>query len=144
MKTCSFFGHHDSPESIKPILRQTLIDLIENNNVSRFLVGHHGSFDRMALSVLREIAKTQQISYGVVLSFLPNEKNRIRIDCWEETLIPRGLEKVPPKYGIIFRNKWMVNEADIVIGYMEHPFGGAAKFLMHAEKMGKKIIYLKK
>ena len=52
MKTCSFFGHHDSPESIKPAIRAAIIDLIEMKNVSRFLVGHHGAFDRMVLNVL--------------------------------------------------------------------------------------------
>ena len=39
MSVCTFFGHRDCPSSIKPKLREVLIDLIENHAVDMFYVG---------------------------------------------------------------------------------------------------------
>lgn len=39
MSACTFFGHQDCPSSIKPKLREVLIDLIENHTVDMFYVG---------------------------------------------------------------------------------------------------------
>ena len=43
-KACTFFGHHDCPSSIKPKLREVLIDLIENHAVDMFYVGQQGAY----------------------------------------------------------------------------------------------------
>ena len=37
-KACTFFGHRDCPSSIKPRLREVLIDLIENHAVDMFML----------------------------------------------------------------------------------------------------------
>ena len=49
MAVCTFFGHRNYPELIKPKLRATLIDLITNYEVDTFYVGHQGQFDTMNL-----------------------------------------------------------------------------------------------
>ena len=36
MPACTFFGHRDCPDTIKPRLREVLVDLIENHNVDMF------------------------------------------------------------------------------------------------------------
>ena len=72
MAACTFFGHHDCPSSIKEKLYETIIDLIENHDVSMFYVGNHGSFDAIVRSVLRDLqSKCPQIQYAVVLAYLP-------------------------------------------------------------------------
>ena len=72
MLTCTFFGHHDCPEAIKPKLREVLVDLIENASVELFYVGNKGAFDRMARSVLRELKREYPgIDYAVVLERMP-------------------------------------------------------------------------
>ena len=53
--TCTFFGHRNAPYPIKPVLRETIIDLIENKGVNLFYVGNPGAFDRMTIKVLREL-----------------------------------------------------------------------------------------
>ena len=45
MRSCTFFGHRDCPETIKPKLREVLVDLITNYDVDMFYVGHQGQFD---------------------------------------------------------------------------------------------------
>ena len=39
-KACTFFGHSDCPSSIKPKLREVLIDLIESHTVTSANKGH--------------------------------------------------------------------------------------------------------
>ena len=56
MPICTFFGHRDCPDTIKPKLRTVLVELIEQHSVSGFYVGNKGAFDRMVLSVLRELS----------------------------------------------------------------------------------------
>ncbi|MCH5209296.1 MAG: hypothetical protein J1F04_10445 [Oscillospiraceae bacterium] len=118
--TCTFFGHRNTPRSVRGKLKETLIDLIENKGADMFYVGNHGSFDRMTVSVLKELkAEYTNIDFRIVLAYLPNyEVNS------EETEFPEGIEAVPKKYAISFRNKWMVGKADTVIAYLVHDQGG--------------------
>ena len=57
MSACTFFGHRDCPSSIKPKLREVLIDLIENHAVDMFYVGQQGAFDGIVRSVLKELGR---------------------------------------------------------------------------------------
>ena len=57
-----------------------------------------------------------------------------------DTILPDGLEDVPPKYAILKRNKWMLNNADYVVTYVTRIYGGAADFKRLAEKKDKKVI----
>ena len=76
MKACTFFGHRDCPETIKPYLREVLIDLITNNGVDTFYVGNQGRFDAIVRSVLRGLEQEYpKIHYAVVLAYLPGKKN---------------------------------------------------------------------
>ena len=52
MPICRFFGHRDCPDTIKPKLREVLIDLIANQDVNMFYVGHQGQFDASRKSAL--------------------------------------------------------------------------------------------
>lgn len=75
MSTCTFFGHRDCPQTIKADLKQILENLICNQSVNNFLVGHQGNFDRIVLSVLDELKIIYpQISYCVVLAYMPDGK----------------------------------------------------------------------
>ena len=55
---------------------------------------------------------------------------------------PEEVAVVPPRYAIDRRNKWMLKQADFVVTYITHDWGGAAKFAKMAEKQGKKVINL--
>lgn len=52
MYCCTFFGHRNCPDDIEPILREVIIDLITNKNVTCFLVGDKGNFDGIVRKVL--------------------------------------------------------------------------------------------
>lgn len=143
MVTCCFFGHKDAPSSLYVKLEAAVEDLIIENDVSSFLVGNQGHFDRMALDALRKLKiKYPHINYNVVLAYMPGEKEEWNPYHYGETILPEGIEGVHPKYAISWRNKWLVNESNIVVAYITHSWGGAAQYVEKARKKGKLIVNL--
>lgn len=58
------------------------------------------------------------------------------------SMLPEGIETVPKRFAISWRNKWMLNQSDYVITYVTHSWGGAAQFAEMAEKQHKRVINL--
>lgn len=136
MSACTFFGHRDCPDDIKPRLREVLVGLITNHGVDMFYVGNQGRFDTIVRSVLRELAEEYpQINYAVVLAYMP-----CRQDEDSDTMLPEGIEFIHPRYAISWRNNWMLKQSDYVVTYITHSWGGAAKFADKAGKQGKRVI----
>ena len=143
-KTCTFFGHRDCPSSIKPKLREVLIDLIENQSVDMFYVGRNGAFDRLVCAVLRELTqKYAHIHYAVVLERMPGKQSEDYPEDYSDTMLPEGIEEVPPRFAIVWRNKWMLRQSDYVVTYVTHSWGGAAQFAEMAVRQRKmSFIYI--
>lgn len=138
MKSCTFFGHRDCPETIKPKIREAVIDLIENHGVTMFYVGNQGNFDRLVRSVLKEVTTAYPgVGYAVVLAYMPPTKAANLSEDFSDTMLPEGIEKVPKRYAIPWRNKWMIFHADYVVTYVIRPCGGAAQYARIAYKEGK-------
>ena len=59
MKTCSFFGHRDTPqtEELKQKVRETVERLIVEEGVDTFLFGSRSSFDELCHMVVTELQK---------------------------------------------------------------------------------------
>ena len=139
-QTVTFFGHRDTPKEIEPALRLTLIDLIENKNATVFYVGNHGNFDAMVRRQLEDLSKTYPIKYYVVLAYMPNKNDESN----KHSILPEGIETVPYRFAINYRNKWMLNKADIVVTYVTRNFGGAWEFKQMANSKEKLLIDLLK
>lgn len=137
--TVSFFGHRDAGEGIKSKIKEVVIDLVENYNADKFLVGNNGHFDEMVRSVLFDVEKSYpHIQYSVVLAYLPTE-NRVRED-YSHSVYPEGLEGVPLRFAISKRNELMIRQSDVVVTHVIRTYGGAYHFKTLAEKKGKKVI----
>ena len=140
--TVTFFGHKDTPKEIEPTLRATLIDLIENHGATEFYVGNNGNFDTMVRRQLENLSQTYPITYNIVLAYIPTKKSEY--DVFTNTILPEGIETIPKRFAISWRNKWMIQQSDVVVTYVSHSFGGAAKFKEMAERQGKTVIELNK
>ncbi len=138
--TVTFFGHKDTPKETEPTLRTTFVDLIENHGATEFYVGNNGSFDTMVRRQLEDLSKTYPITYSVVLAYLPDKKNEY--GDFTNTIIPEGIEAVPRRFAISYRNNWMLRQSDVVVTYVTHTYGGAWQFKIMAERKGKLIIEL--
>ena len=136
MATVTFFGHRDTPKEIEPALRLTMIDLIENKNATVFYVGNHGNFDAMVRRQLEDLSKTYPIKYYVVLAYMPSKNDTPD----EHSILPEGIETVPRRFAINYRNKWMLGKSDIVVTYVTRPFGGAVKFKEISERLSKNVV----
>ena len=71
---------------------------------------------------------------------MPDNANQSALTDPMETIYPEGLECVHPRYAISWRNKWMIQESDVVVTYVAHSWGGAAKFEQLARKKKKRVI----
>ena len=141
--TCTFFGHKYVPDSVEPALRSLLKNLIEKEGADLFYVGNHGAFDAMARRVLRDLSKRYPITYHVVLAYMPREHDALNPSDYSDTILPEGVENVPRRFAISFRNRWMVERADVVVTYVTHEIGsGAAQFKKLAERKKKRVINL--
>lgn len=142
MSACTFFGHRDCPAYIKPKLRAVVVELIVQYDVDRFYVGRQGAFDAMARVVLQELAvEYPHISYAVVLERLPGPRDKAVWD-FSDTIFPEGLETVLPRLAISKRNDWMLKQADFVVTYITHNWGGAAQYADNAHRQGKRVLNL--
>ncbi len=134
--TVSFFGHWDTPQEILPHLRAVIATLIVQG-ADTFYVGNHGDFDRMVRAELTALkAQHPSIRCAVVLAYLP------RAPLAYDTVYPEGVENVPPRFAIDARNRWMLAQADIVVTYVCHSYGGAATYKRIAERQGRRVIEL--
>ena len=141
MSACTFFGHRDCPDSLKPMIQSVVIDLITNHDVDMFYVGNQGGFDGLVRGVLREVTQEcPQVHYAVVLAYMPSEGSAP--GDTSDTMLPEGIELVHPRYAISWRNNWMLQQSDLVVAYIAHSWGGAAQYVQKAIRSGKTVINL--
>ena len=140
MKTCTFFGNHDCGDEIKWELLSTIEDCIAFEDVAFFYVGNNGNFDRMVIALLRKLKdKYPHITYEIVLAYHPSLERRGEYTP-DESVVPDGIEKLPKRYAIAYRNDWMLKKAEYVICYMRNKYGSAFKYVEKAARAGKKIL----
>lgn len=140
-RACCFLGHRIVTEDINDRLKEEIGNLITNENVTTFYVGHQGTFDGMVLTELKQMKdKHPQIKYTVVLAYLPASADSLLDN--KNTLYPEGIESLPKRFAISWRNDWLINHSDYVICYITHITGGAAKYVAKAKNKGKYIINL--
>ncbi|MBR6675985.1 MAG: hypothetical protein IKL24_01490 [Clostridia bacterium] len=145
MASCTFFGHRKVYSNIENELMNSIREMVIKNNVTVFYVGNHGEFDAAVLRCLKRI-KTEfpNISYYVVLAYLPTENSKISVEDQGRTLFPEGIENALPKFAIIKRNMWMIEKCDYVITFVKNEQGMSARFKETAEQKGKNVVNIVK
>ena len=138
MSVVTFCGHGDfyGDEDVKRWLRETVETLILRG-ADDFLLGGYGGFDACAASVVWALKKKYPTIRSTLV--LPYLDRTVDASKYDGTLYP-PLENVPRRYAISRRNEYMVNEADIVVAYVTHDWGGAATTLAYAKRKKKEII----
>ena len=132
-----FCGHREIANvgRVREWLNNVCIQLIDDG-ASEFFLGGYGAFDRLCADVLRGLkGRYRHIRLVLVLPYLDSAMSR---EGYDETVYP-PLESVPRRYAILRRNEWMVRRSDVIVAYVLHSWGGAAKTLDYARKK-KKII----
>ena len=134
----TFCGHReiDEPERVREWLRETVRRLAEAG-ATEFLIGDSGAYDRMAAGTVQEQKKEfPGIRSILVLAYLDRSFDT---QAYDGSVYP-GLEKIPRRFAIIHRNRWMIAQAECVVAYVRYGWGGAAQTLEYAQRKGKRII----
>lgn len=141
--TYTFFGSRKCPSSAKDKLYAAIEDVIISNGANMFYIGNNGDFDALVYGVLKDIKiKYPHIIFYVVLAYIPKGKDSYSYFDPLDTIVPDGIENVPRRFAISYRNKWMIDKADGVIGYIVNNAGCSANFYDKAKKKGKHCINL--
>lgn len=137
----TFCGHRDYfyNSLLEDTLTNILNDFAQNNQTVCCFNGGYGEFDRLAYRCTRraKLSKSNIKNY-LVIPYLLNKD----IQCEHDEVIYPPLENVPLKWAICHRNEWMVDNADVLICYVGHDWGGAYRTLIYAKRKNKTIINL--
>lgn len=140
-KSCFFIGHCETPDTVLPLLQETVNKHIECYDVTEFVVGHYGNFDYLAAKAV--IAAKQlhpEISLSLLIPYHPAERPIKKAKGFDNTYYPPGMEDVPRKLAIVRANRYMVDHADFLIAYAWHPASNARELVEYAKKMEKRVI----
>lgn len=137
-RICFFIGHRDTPEALRPLLNRSVERLIVEQAVKNFVVGYHGSFDRLAAQAVRTAKTRHDVTLIQLLAYHPSERPQPLPAGFDESLYLSGLELVPKKLAILRANQMMIDRCDFLIAYAWEPAGNALKFLRYAERRAKK------
>ena len=132
-----FYGHRQLEERlIIPILR----DLIRQHKFIEIYMGRDGEFDTYAATIVKRVQRDYDdyhaIEFNLVLPY-PKKDMEDFEKYYDRVNIPISAH---PKLAITKRNEWMVEQADLVICYIERESGGAYKAVKYAEKLGKTVV----
>lgn len=136
--TVTFCGHShvNDADELNEWLNKVLDQLIVEG-ADRFYLGGYGDFDRMAAEAVK--AKKDErpdIEMALVTAYLNRHADGESYDY----MIYPTLKDVTQRSAIPKRNEWMVDSADVVVAYVTHERGGAAKTLEYARRCGKRVI----
>ena len=137
----TFCGHRDffGNEELKERMTGELLALAGQTETLFCYSGGYGGFDRFAAHCVKEAKKKAgNIRNILVIPYLTVSVQAQLKECegyFDEVIYP-ALENVPPKCAIIRRNEWMVDKADLLIAYVTHGWGGAARTYRYAKQKG--------
>ena len=77
-----------------------------------------------------------------MLAYLPRKRDADYPEDDSDTMLPEGIETVPRRFAISWRNRWMLRQSDCVVTYVTHSWGGAAQFAEMAERQKKTVVNL--
>lgn len=142
-----FCGHSNYIENIQDEVK--ILNILESeagDSPCELFLGGYGNFDAFAFRCAKKFRQKHTLSKLIfVTPYLSRgDEQGESIYTMEEldSVLYPGLENVPLRYAISHRNRWMVEQADIVISFVSHRYGGAYTTYLNAKRNNKKIYNL--
>ena len=147
-KTCALSGHRKLPDNFdREYLKNILTKFVEKD-FDTFLVGMAIGFDTACFKVLEEIRKEREINiiacvpcFGQSDKFSEEDKkeySRMLQSANQVVYVNRNYSK----YCMRLRNKFMVDNASVLICYCRQNYGGTYSTREYAKKQGVPIFDL--
>ena len=142
----SFFGHREIEEHrlIETELIKIVKELVDSKEYVEFRIGINGEFDAIAASAIRRVQNLYGKYNNCLILVLPYDKAGIEYieKSFDEVERP-ALSNVHPKAAIGNRNKWMIEQSDLVVIYCNRKQGGAYNAYNWARKLNKEVLQIK-
>ena len=149
LRTCTFAGHSCVfSSSIGQRLEREIEIFLSDADSAVFYVGGRGDFDLMAAAAVRSAMKrhkNKKIQLYLVEPYMHSGINRDKDyneDHYSGIIIPQELIGIHPKVAITRRNRWMVDQSDLLIAFVQRDFGGAYETMKYAIKRRIQVINL--
>ena len=141
----SFFGHADFPKSSE--YKAKILEVLEQNirdSSACMYLGGYGDFDALAYEcckIYKKLHSDTTLVYVTPYITEDYQKNHLQyIRCnYDEILYP-SIEGKPLRFAITYRNRWIVDHADLLICGISHSWGGAYEAYKYAKRKKKMII----
>ena len=140
----TFCGHaqFNKTEEYKQKVLAFLEEKVGEQPADMYL-GGYGNFDIFAYECCKKYKETHpNVSLVFVTPYFSVEYQKNRLDSLKtmyDSIIYPKIEDKPKRYAITYRNKYMVEKADIVVAYITHDWGGAYKTYRYAKRKKKSI-----
>ena len=145
--TVCLFGHRkiDALRQLEDQLAPIIKKLIQTKSYVAFLIGRNGEFDEYAASVIKNVQKEVGRENNDISLVLPYTVADLKYyeKYYDNVIIPESVCDAHPKSAITLKNRWMIEQSDLVIIHAEHA-GGAYKAMRYAEGLNKRIIHFYK
>lgn len=143
----AFSGHSFvcSYDKVKKIVKEQIRNNIIDAKFVTCYLGGYGDFDEICAHACKELKQERKdieivyVTPYISLSAQAKIKEMQRLGLCDTSIYP-PIENVPPRFAISKRNEWMIKNADLIIAYVSHNYGGAYKSLQAAKRSNKKII----
>lgn len=140
----SLFGHSDfsghSKFEMQLVEHQT--DMLRKNINIEIYIGRNGEFDIFTASILKRKQRNfckDSILINLVIPYVVKDLEYFR-SYYDDVILPECVEMAYPKGAITKRNKWMTDNSDLIICYVERCYGGAYKAMKYANSKGKRLL----
>lgn len=147
MVRCCFAGHRFASQSLLQEITFAVEDIVRDFENIEFYSGGMGQFDKLCEQAVREIKKRYPEKEICLFLVLPSYQYAPRNDdlqfmrrLYDDIFVCDASDGSHYKSMIGKRNRWMVEESDVMIAYVLHESGGAYTSLKIAQKKGLRII----
>ena len=145
----AFFGHRDTliTTHLENQLEQVVKELI-TNGYDEFWCCEQGNFDWLARTTMQRLKKENpNITLCYICAYNPNHYSTIKQQFLEERyelIYPPIATKGPQKFAISRRNKYIAENANVIVCYITRKSGGSYQAVRQAQQKQKLIINLAK
>ncbi|MBQ9081188.1 MAG: hypothetical protein IJY26_00950 [Clostridia bacterium] len=142
--TVAFFGHRDRDYfEYHDKLLDIILDLVDNYDADKFLLGGYGRFDSFAAQTVYEVKKIRpHIKTTKVLAYYPVKAENFYLwKGYDDSVYPPIGEGLP-KFAIVRRNRWIVENSDFIVSGIRQKYGGAYTAVCYAKKLKKPVLNL--
>lgn len=147
MIRCCFAGHRMAPHSLLEEITHAIEDLVRESDAVEFFSGGMGDFDKLCEQAVRDTKKRfpeKNIRLSLVLPsyrYAPQKEHLTYMKrLFDDIFVCDASDGAHYKAMIGKRNRFMVEESDVIIAYVLHDSGGAYATLKYAQKQRLGII----